>query len=94
MTESQKPPKSDARFVRSATFPSMKSKMLATIMTKPAVMNAPVPRAHADPALMMTPMNVNALGWIRRRTQRSMMARRGYMHAAPRAPVKVMLSSG
>ena len=67
MTESQNPPKSEASAVRSATLPSMKSKMLATIMTTPAVRNSPCASAQAETALMTTPVNVRALGWIRRR---------------------------
>ena len=77
--------------MRSATLPSMKSKMFAMTMTRPAVPKRPVPSAHPAPALMMTPVRVSRLGCTSRRTHRSMMARRGYMQSAPIMPVKVIV---
>ena len=61
-TESQNPPKSDACEVRSATLPSMKSKMFATTMMAPAMKNAPVASAQAETALMTSPVNVSTFG--------------------------------
>ena len=49
MTESQKPPNALASPVSVATLPSMKSKMLATIMIAPAVRKCPCARAHPAP---------------------------------------------
>ena len=91
ITESQKPPNREARFVASATFPSMKSKMLATSMTKPAVTNSPCAKNQAAMKLMKTPTRVSTLGWMRNATHARMMARRGNMQAAPMAPVNVMV---
>ena len=68
----------------------MKSKMFATSMIRNASMNRPKPSAQAAATLMMTPTSVSVFGWIRSATHRLMMARSGYMHAAPMAPVKVI----
>src|SRR5580765_1603882 len=43
---------------------------------------------------MMTPMSVSVFGWTRSATHRPMMARSGYMHAAPMTPVKVVRCGG
>ena len=92
MTESQNPPKFEESEVSSATFPSMKSKILATIITKPANRNSPRPRARPAPAFMMTPTSVSTFGWMRNRTQKLIMARRGYMQSQPIVPVNVILN--
>ena len=94
ITESQNPPNRDASFVASATLPSMKSKMLATSMTKPAVTNSPSAKNQAAMKLMNTPVRVSTLGWIRSATHARMMARSGNMQAAPTAPVNVMAGCG
>ena len=46
ITESQKPPNSDERFSSVATLPSMKSKMLASVMMTPAHMKDPSAERH------------------------------------------------
>ena len=60
--ESQKAPNRDPVFVRTATLPSMKSKMLATIMMTPARRNRSRPSAQAAAMLISTPMSVSVLG--------------------------------
>ena len=67
----------------------MKSKMLATIMITPAVMNM----SSASPGgenVDQTPTSVNTLGSMPRATKALMMARKGNMQTAPMAPVTVM----
>ena len=88
--ESQKAPKRDTVLVMCATLPSMKSKMLATIMITPASRKRSRPSATAAPTLMRTPMSVSVLGWMRRATLAAMIARSGNMHTVPMNPVKVI----
>jgi hypothetical protein len=90
ITESQKPPNWLIRPVSCATLPSMKSKILATIMMRPALMKCPRASLYAAHELMRTPTNVRVLGWIRRATHTAMMARSGNMQIFPTRPVKVM----
>ena len=92
--ESQNAPNADCVPVMCATFPSMKSKMLATIMMTPASRKRS--RASATPAatLMSTPISVRTFGWMPSRTDRLMIARSGSMQTAPIAPVTVMWSGG
>ena len=75
--ESQNAPNLDPVSVRAATLPSMKSKMLATIMMTPARRNRSTPMAQAAATLINTPTSVSVLGWIRSATQAAMMARIG-----------------
>ena len=91
MTESQKPPNALTASSSTATLPSMKSKMFATIMITPAVTNLPSASAQAAAKLMSTPMKVRMFGWIRSATQVSMMRRSGNMQIRPMSPVKVMI---
>jgi hypothetical protein len=73
-----------------ATLPSMKSKMLATIMMAPASRKRSLASAMPAAMLMRTPMRVRTFGWIPRATDARMIARSGNMHTAPIAPVKVI----
>ena len=62
--ESQKAPNCDCLPVMCATLPSMKSKMLATIMITPARMNRSFASAQAATTLISTPISVRTLGWM------------------------------
>jgi hypothetical protein len=89
--ESQKAPKRETVLVSCATLPSMKSKILATIMITPARRNRLTASAHAAATLMSTPMSVSVLGWMPSATHAVMIARNGHMHTFPMNPVNVML---
>ena len=91
--ESQNAPNSDCLPVMCATLPSMKSKMLATIMITPAAMNRSVASAQAATTLISTPMSVSTLGWMPSATEVLMMTRNGNMQMAPMAPVTVIGSA-
>ncbi len=90
MTESQKPPNLLTSPSSIATLPSMKSKMLATIMMTPAWTNSACASRWAATPLMITPTKVRMLGWIRSFTHVAMIARSGNMQMRPMRPVKVM----
>ena len=94
MTESQKPPNFVSALSSRATLPSMKSKMLATIMMTPAVTNRPWPSASAAATLMRTPTNVRMFGMDPQRHARAMITRSGNMQIWPMRPVKVMDEAG
>src|SRR5579864_2997328 len=87
--ESQNAPNSDCNCSSCATFPSMKSKILATTMITPARTKRPRASAHAASTLITTPTNVSTFGWMRSLTQAPMIARSGNMQIAPIAPVNV-----
>ena len=89
--ESQKAPNADCVPVMCATLPSMKSKMLARIMTTPAAMNRSCASSQAATTLTRTPMSVRTLGWMPSATLTLMMARSGNMQTAPTAPVNVIV---
>ena len=88
--ESQKAPNRETVLVMCATLPSMKSKMLATIMITPASRKRSRPSATAAPTLISTPMSVSVFGWIRRATLTAIMALSGTMHTVPMRPVTVI----
>jgi hypothetical protein len=88
--ESQNAPNCETVLVNCATLPSMKSKMFATIMMRPARVKRSKPRAQAAATLIRTPMSVSVFGWMRRLTQALMMARSGNMHIFPMNPVNVI----
>src|SRR3954451_21711951 len=90
ITESQKPPNLLTHPSSTATLPSMKSKMLATIMMIPARTKCPFARSTAAHELMRTPTNVRMLGWIRNATHVLTIARSGNMQIVPMRPVKLM----
>ncbi len=92
--ESQKAPKADCVPVMCATLPSMKSKMLATIMMTPASRNRSFASAIPASTLISTPMSVRTLGWMPSATDALMMAFSGSMQAAPIAPVTVTRWAG
>ena len=86
--ESQKAPNRDTVLVMCATLPSMKSKMLATIMMTPASRNRSMPSAQAaadvdQDADERERVRVDAAAprW------RAMIARSGNMHTVPMNPV-------
>ena len=93
MTESQNPPKGEVNWRFSATLPSMKSKMLAATIRKPAGRNRPSANIQAAAMLIRTPVSVSALGWIRSATASLMMMRSGTRQMTPMARVKVIFDS-
>ena len=92
MTESQNPPNGVSRPISRATLPSMKSKMLATIITTPAHRNRRVAEQLGGDDVDEDPGEREPLGWMRSATQSRMIPRSGYMQAVPIAPVNVIAS--
>ena len=78
--------------VMNATLPSMKSKILAQIMMKPASTNWSVASAQPAAQLMSTPISVSVFGEMPSATLARMMARSGNMQIVPTVPVNVIVA--
>jgi hypothetical protein len=88
--ESQNAPNSDWVPVMNATLPSMKSKMFAQIMMKPASTKRSCASAQPAAQLISTPINVSVFGEMPSATLTLMMARSGNIESFPIVPVNVM----